>query len=534
MPAHPRARVPAAARSRDWLGSLRLLGEQSFSRAAGAPLVEGNRIRLLRDATENYPAWLAAIERAERSISFESYILADDRIGNRFADALAAAARRRVRVRLLQDWLGARGEAGRGFWRRLREAGVEVRWFNPFRPGAPLAVLRRNHRKSIVVDGRLGFVTGLCIADRWAGSPEKGIPPWRDTGVELEGPAIADLARAFARGWTEAGGGMDPAELPRDEDLAPAGETALRIIATEPTTAGIYRLDQLIAATARRSLWLTDAYFVGVPSYVQALRAAALDGVDVRVLVPGASDLVLVKRLGVAGYRPLLEAGIRVFEWNGPMLHAKTAVADCRWARVGSTNLNLASWMGNWELDVAAEDGPFAGELERCFEADLANATEIVLGARRRRRSGRPERGAGRHQRREGSAVATAGAIRLGNAVSAALGGHRVLGPAEATLLLVAGLALVGLAALALAFPRLVLAPAIVALVWLGLALLLASARVRRESAAGADDDASPAEEEGAGEDGGAGAHGDAGAPPGEDGARGAAEGDRDHAAGPS
>jgi cardiolipin synthase len=507
MPAHERARAPLPPRSRDWLGSLRLLGEQSFSRAAGAPLVEGNRIRLLRDATENYPAWLEAIEGAERTISFECYIIADDRVGNRFADALAAAARRGVRVRLLQDWLGARGEAGRRFFERLREAGVEVRWFNPLRPSAPLAVLRRNHRKSIVVDGRLGFVTGLCIADRWAGSPEKGVPPWRDTGVELEGPAIADLARAFARGWTEAGGRIDPTALPREEDLAPAGDTALRIIATEPTTAGIYRLDQLIAATARRTLWLTDAYFVGVPSYVQALRAAALDGVDVRVLVPGASDLVLVKRLGVAGYRPLLEAGIRVFEWNGPMLHAKTAVADCRWARVGSTNLNLASWMGNWELDVAVEDGPFARELERAFEADLANATEIVLGARRRRPAPAPgwtERGPGRHRRREGSAVATAGAIRLGNAVGAALGGHRVLGPAEATLLLVAGLVLIGVAALALAFPRVVLAPAVVALVWLGLALVLESARVRRESAGAPDDEAGPAEPDAAAQGDGA------------------------------
>jgi cardiolipin synthase len=489
MPARPRARAPQAPRSRDWLGSLRLLGEQAFSRAAGAPLVEGNRIRLLRDATENYPAWLAAIEGARRSISFECYIIADDRVGDRFAGALAAAARRGVRVRLLQDWLGARGEAGRGFWRRLREAGVEVRWFNPFRFGAPLAVLRRNHRKTIVVDGRVGFVTGLCIAERWEGDPAKGVPPWRDTGVELEGPAIADLALAFARGWAEAGPALPAADLPRQGDLAAAGDTALRIIATEPTTAGIYRLDQLIAATARRTLWLTDAYFVGVPSYVQALRAAALDGVDVRILVPGASDLVLVKRLGVAGYRPLLEAGVRVFEWNGPMLHAKTAVADCRWARVGSTNLNLSSWMGNWELDVAVEDGRFAREMELAFEADLANATEIVLGARRRRRApAEPEAAVARHRRREGSAVATAGAIRLGNAVGAALGGHRVLGPAEATLLLAAGLVLVGVAALALAFPRLVLAPAIVALVWLGLALLLEAARVRRDSAATRDD----------------------------------------------
>ncbi len=462
--------------------SLRLLGEQALSRAAGAPLIPGNRIRLLRDATENYPAWLDAIERARSSVSFESYILADDAVGRRFADALAAAARRGIRVRLLQDWLGARGEAGRGFWGRLREAGVEVRWFNPFRIGAPLALLRRNHRKSIVVDGRVGFVTGLCVAARWAGDPARGLAPWRDTGVELEGPAVAELARAFARGWAEAGAPIADLDLPRVEDLPDAGDTAVRIIATEPATAGIYRLDQLIAATARRTLWLTDAYFVAVPSYVQALRAAALDGVDVRFLVPGQSDLGIVKRLGVAGYRPLLEAGIRVFEWKGPMLHAKSAVADGRWARVGSTNLNLASWMGNWELDVAVEDERFAREMEAAFEADLANSTEIVLGRRRQRIPRSRERLGARHERREGSAAAAAGVVRLGNTVGAALGGYRVLAPAEATLLLVAGAVLLAVAALAVAFPRVVVAPAILVLAWLGLALLVQSVKIRRRT----------------------------------------------------
>jgi cardiolipin synthase len=495
MPATEHARAPARRWRPSEAGSssLRHLGEQAISRAAGAPLVAGNRIRLLRDATENYPAWLAAIEGAERSISFEAYILADDAVGNRFADALVAAARRGVRVRLLQDWLGERGEAGRGFWRRLRDGGVEVRRFNPFRPAAPLGVLRRNHRKSIVVDGRLGFVTGLCIAERWAGDPAKGIPPWRDTGVELEGPAIADLARAFARTWSEAGAPVDAAELPRAEDLRAAGEASLRIIATEPATSGIFRLDQLIAATARRTLWITDAYFVGVPSYVQALRAAAMDRVDVRFLVPGASDLGIVKRLGVAGYRPLLEAGIRVFEWNGPMLHAKSAVADGRWARVGSTNLNLASWMGNWELDVAVEDDAFAREMECAFEDDLANATEIVLGTRRPRAPRGPRRLVGPHRRREGSAVVTAGAIRLGNTVGAALGGYRVLGATEATLLLAGGAFLLASAALAIAFPWVVLAPFVVALIWLGLALVLESVRVRRESARGEGEELPPA-----------------------------------------
>src|SRR5207302_6582462 len=186
---------------------------------------------------------------------------------------------------------------------------------------------------------------------------------------------------AFARTWAEAGP-PETETLPRREEIPAAGGVPLRVIATEPATTGIFRLDSLVAAISRRTLWLTDAYFIGLPTYVQALRAAAADGVDVRLLVPGASDLGVVKTLGTAGYRPLLEGGVRVFEWNGPMLHAKSAVADGRWARVGSTNLNIASWMGNWELDVAVEDSRFASEMESIYERDLGNATELVLGQR--------------------------------------------------------------------------------------------------------------------------------------------------------
>jgi cardiolipin synthase A/B len=467
---------PASPLVHDERASLRMLGEQSLSRAAGAPLIPGNRVRLLNDAHENYPAWLDALAAARQSVHLETYIFADDVVGRRFADALVACARRGVEVRLLNDWLGSLGEAGRSFWRRLAAAGVEVRTFNPFRFDSPLAWLRRDHRKTLVVDGRVGFVTGLCIADRWLGDPARGRPPWRDTGVAVEGPAVPDLAAAFARAWAQAGVPLAEASLPRREDVAPAGEVALRVVATEPASSGNYRLDQLVVAVAREQLWLTDAYFVGLPTYVQSLRAAARDGVDVRLLVPGRSDLGLVKRLGLAGYRPLLEGGVRVFEWNGPMLHAKTAVADGRWARVGSSNLNVASWVGNWELDVAVEDAGFAGALAQRFEEDLENATEVVLGVRRppASRERRLRRGS-----REGSAVKTAGAIRLGNAVGAALGGYRILGPSEATTLVLPGLALLLLAALFLAVPRVVAIPLAIVLAWLGVTLLLAAGRAR-------------------------------------------------------
>src|SRR5262249_7136547 len=234
------------------------------------------------------------------------------------------------------------------FWNRLRAGGVEVRCYNPPRFDRPLGWLSRDHRKTITVDSEVAFVAGLCIGQAWVGEPERHVDPWRDTGIEVHGPAVADIEAAFAEAWATTGPPLPPGEI----GPAPpaASEVPLLVVATIPDTAGLFRTDQLVAGIARNTLWLTDAYFVATAPYVDALRAASRDGVDVRLLVPGASDLRVVNLFSRAGYRPLLEAGIRVYEWNGPMIHAKTAVADGRWARVGSTNLNVASWLGNREL----------------------------------------------------------------------------------------------------------------------------------------------------------------------------------------
>src|SRR5438552_6059730 len=216
----------------------------------------------------------------------------------------------------------------------------------------------------------------------WVGKPEKKIDPWRDTGVEIRGPAVADIERAFAHVWAMIGDSMADGESSGANALVRAGNISLRVVATVPATAGLFRLDQLVAAIARQRVWLTDAYYAGTTAYVQALSAAARDGVDVRLLVPNATDIPLLRPLSRAGYRPLLEAGVRVFEWNGTMLHAKTAVADGRWARVGSTNLNPASWLGNCELDVLVEDDTFARLMEVMYIEDLTNATEVILDER--------------------------------------------------------------------------------------------------------------------------------------------------------
>jgi cardiolipin synthase len=462
--------------------TVRQLADQALSRAAGAPLIEGNRVRLLKDARENYPAWMDAIASASRRVHFENYIVCEDETGERFAEALIRKAREGVRVRLVYDWMGSLGKASRSFWSRLRSGGVEVRCYNPPRLDSPFGWISRDHRKMLTADGSVGFVTGLCVGRSWEGVPEKNIEPWRDTGIEVHGPAVAEIDAAFAQVWAMTGDALPRGELNDKETLHAKGNVTLRIVASAPATAGMLRLDQLIAAIARRRLWLTDAYYAGTPSFVEGLRAATRDGVDVRILVPGATDIPLLQPLSRAGYRALLEAGVRVFEWNGTMLHAKTAVADGRWARVGSTNLNVASWFGNCELDAVIDDEPFAQQMERMYLDDLENATEVVLDAKRRPRApGAPHRARVKSMSGGGSTSrAAAGAVRIGNAIGAAFTNRRALGPIEARLTLTVGALLCSLSALFAFFPKLLAYPLIALGSWAGVALLYRSYRLRR------------------------------------------------------
>lgn len=450
-PAHG---IVAALQPTDLAASRRQVADQVFSRAAGAPLQQGNQVELLEDAARNYPAWLEAIAGAERTVHFEMYIFRDDALGQRFAEALCERARAGVRVRVLYDWLGAIGKAPARFWRRLRDAGCEVRCVNPARLQDPLGWISRDHRKLIVVDGRLAFVTGLCIDHRWEGDAAAGVPPWRDTGVALRGPVVADCERAFADVWATCGEPLPDADAPKAGEPGQAGDMDVRLIATEPKTSGLFRLDLLVTGLARRNLWLADAYFAGNKAYIDALRAAVSAGVDVRLLVPGVSDIPIVANFSRTTYRPLLEGGVRVFEWNGPMMHAKTAVADGRWARVGSTNLNAASWFGNWELDVAVENEAFARAMEASYLRDLEGATEVVLGARRKVR---PRETAPHTTSLHGSTSrAAAAALSASGAVGAALSDPRGVGAAEASALVGFSVPLLGVALLAFAFPRVV------------------------------------------------------------------------------
>lgn len=460
----------------------RVLAQQALSRAAGAPLLSGNAVKLLIDAAANYEAWLAAIGDAKRRILLENYIVRDDSVGRRFRDALVERASAGVTVAVVVDWMGCLGQSRSGFWAPLLAAGGQLRVFNPPRLGQSFGWISRDHRKLLVVDGVHGFLSGVCISEKWLGDPARDIPPWRDTGVALRGPAVAELETAFAQSWSSIGDPLADFE-PVAGSTEPAGAVALRVIATQPSSAGLYRLDQMIASLARESLWLTDAYFVGIAPYVQALMAAARDGVDVRLLVPGNSDIAMVATMSRAGYRPLLKAGIRVFEWNGSMLHAKTAVADRQWARVGSSNLNIASWLGNREIDVAVENTEFAVQLADQYERDLENATEIVLSPRRFRHSDkvtasenrppRVHRGGGRSSR------AAVGALRVANSVGATLSNRRVLGETSSGPLLIGALVLAGLAVVAFLWPAWIAWPMGVLGAWFALNLAVGIVHVQ-------------------------------------------------------
>ncbi|HMK60014.1 MAG TPA: phospholipase D-like domain-containing protein [Dissulfurispiraceae bacterium] len=408
-----------------------LLNDAALLRTSGAPLVSGNRLKILRNADENYPEWENAIKSANKSIHIEMYIIHNDMTGRRFRDLLAQKAMDGVKVRVLYDWFGSRSILGSGMWLPLIHAGGEVRPANPPKLSSMLGWVRRDHRKLLSVDGKIAFISGLCIGDAWVGNTKTGLLPWRDTGVMIHGPAVAHAEDAFTDAWRLAGGVIADNELQSQETYSEEGQVSVRVVATSPEISGLYRLDLLIAAAAQDYLWLTDAYFLGTTAYIQALRSAALDGVDVRLLVPHGSDIQWIANLSRTSYSSLLEAGVRVFEWNGPMVHAKTAVCDGRWARVGSTNLNLASWLGNWELDIVMEDEAAAGKITEMFLDDLRNSTEIVLTSRNKVRPlQRRDKIKTKAMHAHGRSVLIR-AVTAGSTVNAAVMGRRELTRAE-------------------------------------------------------------------------------------------------------
>lgn len=350
--------------------------ERALDRAAGSRVIAGNAIEHLPDSAVMLAGLRAAIEEARERVHFENYIIRGDATGRSFADVLVAAARRGVTVRVIYDPIGCR-RTPRAFWRRLRAGGVEVRAFNPPRWLSPARWRMRDHRKYVAVDGRAAVVGGFCIGDEWAGDPGRSRHAWRDTAVRICGPAVPALEFSFARIWAMAGPPIPALEA--NGAVQPCGRAKVRVIEGAPSRLGVYLTVELLAAGAAERLWITEAYLFPPRTMYASLVAAARDRVDVRLLLPGKSDIPAIAALARTGYRELLDAGVRVWEWRGPMLHAKTVLVDGSWFKVGSSNLNASSLKLNHELDLLIEDDGIAQDALVQFRHDLSHSVEIVL-----------------------------------------------------------------------------------------------------------------------------------------------------------
>jgi cardiolipin synthase len=356
-------------------------------RIAAADVSSGNRVRILRDGPATFDAMLDLIERAQVSIALESYIFRSDEVGARFAEALLRAVSRGVNVRLLLDWIGGRGTS-RKFLRSLRQGGIEIAVFNP--PGLRrwLGIVPRDHRKLLVVDGSIGITGGVGVGREWlTGVLKEHRSRWRDTSVTIEGPAAHDMVSAFDHMWRrtkghERRGSHRFLRRPsRGAHLDPATDSPalVGIVEGEPLRLRVSRALQIQAISAERSIWIATAYFTPSPSEIEALNGAARDGVDVRILLPSRNDHPWVSLLARRFYRRLLSNGVRIWEWQGEMMHAKTSVVDGRWVRVGSTDFNPLGVAINFELDAVIEDRELGEEAERMFLADLEVSREILL-----------------------------------------------------------------------------------------------------------------------------------------------------------
>jgi cardiolipin synthase len=366
----------------------------SFARAlwriAAADVSSGNKVRILREGARLFDQMIEAIESAKESIAFEMYIFRRDELGRRFVESLTEATKRGVRTRVLLDWVGRMGTPRR-FFDPLVRAGAEVVYFNP--PGFRrwLGLVPRDHRKVLVVDDRVALTGGFGIGVEWqSGVLKKRRSPWRDTAVWVEGEAAKYLADAFDDMWGRAGmrfrkhrrGHRHVVRAARGAHFDPSlhPPALVGIIEGVPLRLRVSRALQLQALAAERTIWIATAYFMPSWSEMEALAGAARDGVDVRVLVPSTYDHPWLRRLTTRFYRRLLRNGVKLWEWAGEMMHAKSSVIDSRWVRIGSTDFNPLGVAINYEIDVLIEDAAIAREAEEMFLEDLAQSKQITLG----------------------------------------------------------------------------------------------------------------------------------------------------------
>ena len=396
------ARGPLSAReSKAILARLKNRGEETsiFDRhlaleecIVGSPLVVGNRAFLLQDGPSTFEAMFTAIRDAKDHINMETYIIEDDEMGKRFADALIEKQAQGVQVNLIYDSVGSM-DTSREFFKRLTDRGIKVLEFNPINPltaGAGWNVNQRDHRKLLVVDGQSGFVGGINISSVYSGGSfsessgskklgDKG-PPWRDTHLQLDGPVVGEFQKLFLATWEKQKG--EPL-APRNYFPQPAsrGKEVVRAIGSSPDEPYSLIYATLLSAisSAETSVYLTNAYFVPDPQLLATLKDAAQRGVDVKLLLPSNTDSWLVFHAGRSYYAELLEAGVKIHERRGPLLHAKTALIDGVWSTIGSTNLDWRSFLHNHEVNAVILGQGFGAQMRAMFEKDLAACNAITL-----------------------------------------------------------------------------------------------------------------------------------------------------------
>jgi cardiolipin synthase len=366
--------------------SVRVL-EEVIERLTDSPLYRDNAVELLLDGPETHSAMLEAIASAEHHVHLETYILVDDEVGTRFADALAAKARMGVSVRVIYDSIGSRS-ASEDLWTRLEEAGVAVRAFNPPDPRedrTPFDIDTRDHRKLLVVDGRVAFTGGINIDRNYVRASdvvggESASSGWRDTHIRIRGPAVAAFEQLFVDLWEKIDAPLEEPPYAPPRGSLDRGDTLVRVLAGvggNDEVSQIWVAYQAAAKVARQRIWITQSYFAPDDEFTAAILEAAARGVDVRILVAGFSDSQLLLNASRAYYADMLDAGIKVFESQEQIMHAKTMVVDGYWSTVGSSNLDYLSFLHNHEANAVILGSAFAAQLEEVFLADLGNAVQI-------------------------------------------------------------------------------------------------------------------------------------------------------------
>jgi cardiolipin synthase A/B len=371
---------------------------------SGSALMTGNAAVLLQDGPATYAAMFAAIASARDHINLETFILEDDEVGRRFAEALLEKQGQGVQVNLIYDAVGSLSTPD-AFFQRLKDAGIRVMKFNPVNPldaKAGWEVNNRDHRKLLVVDGSTAFVGGVNISAVYSGGSSRrrlgasgSVPaseqrakdlPWRDTHVQVSGPVVATLQKFFLATWAQQEG--EPLAA-RDyfPTLDVKGKEVIRAIASSPEEPFSEFYATLMSAinTAQSEILLTNAYFIPDPQLMQALVNAVARGVEVKMVLPSATDSSLVFHAGRSHYDGLLRGGVKLYERHDVLLHAKTAVIDGVWSTVGSTNLDWRSFLHNQEINVLILGSDFGGRMQAAFERDLADSGEITLDEWQRR-----------------------------------------------------------------------------------------------------------------------------------------------------